>query len=106
VRPSWPDDGQIHSLIYREAKLRTHLYRPLLQPASSYTLPAGVDWDYVQAPAIGGLINWFGLLQSRHPFGVIRTDRELTTEECKCFDLAPLVCDTMAGRRTDNSATG
>ena len=86
--------------------MRTHLYRPLLQPASSYTLPAGVDWDYVQAPVIGGLINWFGLPQSRHPFGVIRTDRELTTEECKCFDRAPLVCDTVAGRRTDNSATG
>lgn len=86
--------------------MRTHLYRPLLRPTTSYTLPAGVHWDYVQAPAIGGLIDWFGLPQSHHPFGVIRTERELTTDECKRFDLAPLIHDTVAGRRTDNSATG
>ena len=53
------------------------------------TLPAGVHWQYVEAPAIGGLINWFALPQSRYPFGVICTDRELTVEECKRYGLAP-----------------
>jgi hypothetical protein len=71
--------------------MSTHRYRPLLRPASCGTLPAGVHWQYVEAPAIGGLINWFALPQSRYPFGVICTDRELTADECKRYDLEPLI---------------
>jgi hypothetical protein len=67
--------------------MSTHRYRPLRRP-SSCTF-ADVHWDYVEAPVMGGLVDWFGLPQSRHAFGVIRTDRELTAEECKRFDLEP-----------------
>ena len=77
--------------------MRCHFYRPLLRPASPYSLPAGVQWVYAQAPAVGGLIDWFGLPPSRHPFGVLCTDRKLTIEECKRFDLAPLVCGDSTG---------
>jgi hypothetical protein len=77
--------------------MRTHRYRPLLRPAGHCSLPIGVQWAYVEAPALGGLIDWFGLPQSRHPFGVIRTNRELTIEECKRFDLAPLTCEPTTG---------
>jgi hypothetical protein len=49
--------------------MNAYRYRPLLRPASCGTLPAGVHWQYVEAPAIGGLINWFALPQSRSPSG-------------------------------------
>lgn len=28
------------------------LYRPLLRPVSTFTMPKGVEWDYVEAPAM------------------------------------------------------
>jgi len=69
----------------------------MLRQASCYSEPTGVAWAYVQAPALGPLIDWFGLPQSSYPFGVIRIHRELTIEECKRFDLELWIGDTSTG---------
>ena len=81
-------DREVDERDFPENPVHTYLYRPLVQLASSRTLPAGLVWNYAEAPAMGGLINWFDLPQSRYPFGIIRTDRELTREECSRFGLA------------------
>ncbi len=65
-------------------------YRPLLRPASRFTLPAGIAWDYVEAPAMEGLANRPNLPRSSYRYGVIRTDRPLTADERERFDLTPL----------------
>lgn len=67
-----------------------HLYQPLLRPASFATLPSGVKWHYVEAPTMHGLYAGFDLPQSRHRFGVIATDRALTSQEADHFDLLPM----------------
>jgi hypothetical protein len=65
-----------------------YLYIPLLRPASSFTLPKGLAWDYVEAPTARC---WCaarpGIPLSTHPYGVIATRRPLTAEECEHFDL-------------------
>jgi hypothetical protein len=63
------------------------LYRPKLRPASFATLPPGLKWNYAEAPAMYGLANRPDLPQSRFPYGVIETERQLTPEECYTFDL-------------------
>jgi hypothetical protein len=63
-------------------------YAPRFRPASCFTLPAGVAWEYVEAPArfdVG--VNRPDLPRSTHPHGVIATDRPLTVEEREHFDL-------------------
>ena len=65
----------------------TTLYRPLLRPASFASLPAGLRWEYVEAPAMYGLCNRSELPRSAHRFGIISTDRALTPEEADRFDL-------------------
>lgn len=62
-------------------------YIPLLRPASFCTLPDGLRWEYVEAPAN---IARPDLPTSRHPHGVIETDRALTEAEIKHFDLRPI----------------
>src|SRR3990167_5881790 len=62
-----------------------YLYRPTLRPASSFTLPHGLRWEYVQAP-------WEGVSRPDLPradtrYGVISTDRQLTADERQQFDL-------------------
>jgi hypothetical protein len=64
-----------------------HLYKPLLRPAGRYTLPEGVTWDYVEAPAMVGLADRPDLPRSFYQYGVIRIDRKLTAEEASHFDL-------------------
>lgn len=67
------------------------LYRPLLRPASSSTLPPGVSWDYVEAPrevSIAGRRP--DLRTSRHRYGLIRTGRPLTAAELEHFDIEEL----------------
>jgi hypothetical protein len=59
-------------------------YRMLYRPASFCTLPRGLKWDYVEAPAN---VNRPDLPRSRHPFGVIRTERPLTKDECETFEI-------------------
>lgn len=66
-----------------------HLYVPLLRPASRWTLPDGVQWEYVEAPAMHGLADRPDLPQSPYRYGAILLSRELTAEELAHFDLRP-----------------
>jgi hypothetical protein len=66
-----------------------YLYRPMLRPASFCTLPRGVEWDYVEAPAISpDIARRRGLPLSVWTHGIISTNRELTREERENFDIA------------------
>lgn len=62
-------------------------YRPTLRPASASTLPRGIEWSYVEAPS--DLVMRPDLPRSRHRYGVIEVDRELTVEERDRFGLEP-----------------
>ena len=65
-----------------------YLYRPTLRPASFCTLPKGLNWDYIEAPAIDPLIaQRRGIPLSTQRFGIIATDRQLTKEEREDFSL-------------------
>jgi hypothetical protein len=64
-----------------------NLYAPRLRPASFCTLPAGVKWEYVEAPARDIGVNRPDLPRSSHAYGVIKTDRPLTLDERAHFDL-------------------
>ena len=63
-----------------------HKYKALLRPVSTYTLPYGVKWDFVEVPR-----NFKGnrpeLPASDTPFGIIRIDRELTADERDHFGM-------------------
>lgn len=61
-------------------------YRPLRRPASMVTLPAGVTWSFVQAPWDLAHVRP-DLPRGETRFGLIATDRVLTTEECEAFEL-------------------
>jgi hypothetical protein len=72
-------------------------YVMLLRPASSCTLPAGLKWDYAEVPREAA--HWLAprrpeLPISKHPHGVISTERALTREECERFDLQPVIQET------------
>ncbi len=67
----------------------TARYIPLLRPASFTTLPQGVTWGYVEAPAMQGLAKRPDLPTSTHRYGVIETSRPLTKGEEHTFDLKP-----------------
>lgn len=60
-------------------------YKTLLRPASTFTLPRGVRWEFVEAPFEG--VNRPDLPRSQHRYGVISTDRPLTQEEQSHFDI-------------------
>lgn len=60
-------------------------YRPLLRPASNSTLPDGVQWEYVEVPSYITARPDLPTSQYRH--GVISTDRLLTLDEVRRFDL-------------------
>jgi hypothetical protein len=62
-------------------------YRPRLRPAYGGGVPSGVRWDYVEAPDEHIAVRRPDLPVSRHRYGVICTERELTAEECTHFDL-------------------
>ena len=66
---------------------RANRYRTTLRPASFGGLPDGVTYRYIEAPAMPGLYAGFDLPQSRHRYGVIETDRELTPQELHHFDI-------------------
>jgi hypothetical protein len=67
---------------------REWLYQPTLRPASFCTLPPGLEWDFVEAPANDAAIAVRrGLPLSRHMFGIIATTRRLTTEERERYGL-------------------
>lgn len=67
----------------------TLYYAPLSRPACSDTLPAGIQWDYCQAPR-DIAHRRMDLPVSTHRYGVIKTDRPLTFDETWRFDLKPL----------------
>lgn len=64
-------------------------YRMIYRPASTFTLPRGLRWDYVETPKNDtGIQQRRGELPvSQHPFGVIETDRPLTTDELASFEV-------------------
>jgi hypothetical protein len=65
-------------------------YRMLYRPAGYATLPRGVKWEFVEAPALPGLLHWrmYAVLPpSRHLYGVIETDRPLTQQELNDYQL-------------------
>jgi hypothetical protein len=59
-------------------------YRPTLRPASFATLPHGVRWDFVEAPAD---VRRPDLPRSQHRYGVIQVNRKLTADECDRYGL-------------------
>lgn len=63
-------------------------YKPLLRPASFATLPAGMQWEYVEMPP-DIAHNRPDLPRSAHRHGVISTARPLTADEREHFDLMP-----------------
>ena len=65
--------------------LTMNLYRPLLRPASWCTLPAGIEWEYVEMPFDSTMRQ--DLPRSRFWHGIIRTSRPLTADELRHFDL-------------------
>jgi hypothetical protein len=64
-----------------------HYYRPLLRPAGFATMPPGLKWDYVEVPREIAHLRP-NLPVSRHRYGVIACERELTEEECQRYELA------------------
>jgi len=74
----------------QRATIQCNEYMPLSRPASFCTLPDGVTWTYVKAPSMAGLANRPDLPRASNPFGVIRTSRPLTTDECEHFSLRPI----------------
>jgi len=67
-------------------------YRTTLRPAAFGGLPAGVGYRYVELPpepwAYAGQAG--NLPISRHRYGVIETDRELTPQDLDHFDIVPV----------------
>lgn len=64
-------------------------YRTTLRPASFGGVPSGIGWRYVEAPAdllLPGAMP-ASMPRSRHRYGVIETDRELTPAELEHFDI-------------------
>lgn len=68
----------------------TNLYRTTIRPAHGGGVPAGLRWEYIEAPAMHGLVNRPDLPVSQHRYGVIRTERPLTVEEREHFDILPV----------------
>lgn len=64
----------------------TNTYRPLRRPASMVTLPNGIKWDFVAAPWDLAHVRT-DIPRGDTRFGLIATDRLLTTEECESFEL-------------------
>lgn len=61
-------------------------YRPLYRPMFGVRLPC--KWDYVEAPRLEPHIAVRrNLPLSVHPYGIIETERPLTDEERRTFEL-------------------
>ena len=56
-----------------------------IRPAPFGGLPSGVAWHYIEAPQDGR--TYQDIPRSRYRYGVIQTDRDLTTDEIDRFDL-------------------
>ena len=65
-----------------------YLYRPIIRPASFCTMPKGITWRYVEAPARDPRIaSRLGIPVSTHTHGVIAIDRKLSQDEADTFSL-------------------
>jgi hypothetical protein len=65
-----------------------YLYRPMYRDAYVSAFPSDVKWDYVEAPAGDPMIAVRrGLPLSRHQFGIIATNRRLTSAEREEFQM-------------------
>ena len=65
-------------------------YTMRYRPAGFVTLPPGIKWDYVAMPSRSDLFIPFRRdlpAEPRHPFGVIRTNRPLTRDEMKIYEV-------------------
>lgn len=59
-------------------------YANKFRPVSFCTLPDNIDWQFTELPF--GIDNGMGTPQSLiHRYGVIKTNRPLTKEECETF---------------------
>ena len=79
----------------RAATGGTHMryfYQPMLRPAGFATLPKGLEWDYVEGPALDPIISVRrGIPLSKCPHGIIATRRPLTFNEIMDFNLEPII---------------
>ena len=96
-RPERPSAGPARSAgpVPSAGPLR-YLYRPLLRPAGFATMPAGLRWDYVEVPREIAHLRP-NLPVSRHRYGVIVCECELTKTECRHFDLERVPEERTAG---------
>lgn len=63
-------------------------YRPYLRPVGFATLPGGLQWDYLEAPADQPMIaQRRGIPLSTNRYGIIITDRPFTTDELDRFGM-------------------
>lgn len=65
-------------------------YTMRYRPAGFATLPPGIQWDYVAMPSRSDQFLPFRRdlpAEPRHPFGVIRTNRPLTKDEMKIYEV-------------------
>lgn len=67
-----------------------NMYRTLLRPVFGGGIPPGVKWELVEAPR-DGTVNRPDLKVSRYRYGVFITDRPLTEDELRHFDIVPFV---------------
>ena len=63
-------------------------YRTTLRPAPFGGVPVGVTWRFVELPR-DYTLNHGDLPRSQHRYGVFETDRALTPEELRHFDIEP-----------------
>lgn len=61
-------------------------YRMLYRPAGFATLPSGLKWNFAEVPSYYAA-NRPDLPVSRFTHGVIETERDLTEEECRTFEI-------------------
>jgi hypothetical protein len=61
-------------------------YRPTIRPAAMVSLPAGVKWEFIQAPWDIAHVR-IDLPRCDTRYGLIATDRPLTADECEHFSL-------------------
>jgi hypothetical protein len=64
------------------------IYKMRYRPAGFATLPSRLGWSYVEAPARADVgVRRPDLPVSRYPFGTFTTERDLTAEELRDFEI-------------------
>jgi hypothetical protein len=65
-----------------------YLYRPIYRPAHATRFTSDISWDYVEAPKLEPMIAVRrGLPLSRHNYGIIAMNRQLTSKEREEYGL-------------------